>query len=106
MSDDLKIRHQWPLMKTVIVWSVLFGLLVAAANWAGLIALPVWLSLERRAFTHSHQYVESKRAAIARYVAECEGLPAGPQRQALRQRITAEAALLPADVYVNTKGCR
>lgn len=104
--EELKVRRQWPLMKTVIVWFALIALLFAALFWFRVLTLPAWLTLERRAFTHSHQYVESKRAAIARYVAECATLPPGPQRRVLRQRIAAEVALLPVDVHVNTGGCR
>ena len=105
MSDDLKIRHQWPWMKTVIVWFILIAMLFAGLFWFRVLTLPAWLTLERRAFTHSHQYVESKRAEIARYVAECAELPHGPQRQVLRQKIAAEKALLPADVHIDTRGC-
>lgn len=105
MSDDLKIRNQWPLMKTVIVWFVLIAVLVGGLFWSRVLTLPAWLTLERRAFTHSHQYVESKRAEISRYVAECKTLPEGPQRDVLKQRIVAELALLPKDLTVSNPGC-
>ena len=103
--NDMKIRHQWPFMKTVIVWFVLIAILVGSLFWFRVLSLPVWLTLERKAFTHSHQYVESKRTEIANYVAECVNMPAGPQRDVLRQRIAVEMALLPNDVIVNTRGC-
>ena len=96
-------------MKIVFTGIGLFFLVVVllfSLKWMGLITLPYWLTLERKAYTHSHQYVESKRAAIVRYVAECATLPDGPQKKVLRQRIAAEMALLPKDIYINTGDCR
>ena len=99
------MKEQFSIMKAVLVWVVFAALVVFALYWVGLFSLPAWLKLERTAFTNSHQYVESKRTEIANYVAECEPLPEGPQRQALRQRIAAEVTLLPADVYIDTRRC-
>ncbi len=86
-------------MKTAIVWFVLVAVLVAGLSWARVITLPMWLTFERKAFTHSHQYVENKRAAIARYAAQCKQLPAGAQKTELRQRIATEKALLPEGTF-------
>lgn len=104
-DDDLKIKNQWPLMKTVIFWFFLFAILGAIVTWVKLGTLPLWLSFERKAFVASHQYVENKRAAIARYVSQCTPLPEGPQKQALRQRIATEIALIPEDARPYTGGC-
>lgn len=95
--DDLRIKNQWPLMKTVIVWFLLAVILFGGLAWAGLIAKPSWLSLERKAFTASHQYIETKRTAISTMISQCSALPEGIQKQELRQRITAEKALIPSD---------
>ncbi len=103
--EDLKIRRQWPFMKAVIVWFVLISLLVAGLAWARVITLPAWLGFERRAFVASHQYIENKRSAIARYVAQCSGLKEGPQKTELRQRIATEKALIPSDARSGLGDC-
>ena len=61
--------------------------------------------LLRKAFVASHQYIENKRAAIARYEAQCRGLPEGPQRIELRQRIATELALIPEQSRPRNGGC-
>ncbi len=103
--EELKIRNQWPFIKTAIIWFILVSLLIAGLAWARVITLPAWLTFERRAFVHSHQYVENKRAAIARYVSQCRGLPSGAQKTELRQRIATERALLPDDAKHNLGNC-
>ncbi len=103
--DDLKIRHQWPFMKTAIVWFVLISLLFAGLAWARIISLPAWLSFERKAFVASHQYIENKRSAVARYVSQCKGLKEGPQKTEIRQRIATEKALIPDDARFGLGDC-
>ena len=103
--DDLRIRDQWPIMKTVIVWFAIIALLIAGLTGARVITLPAWLTFERKALTHSHQYIENKRTAIAEMSSECRPLPEGPQKQALRQRIAREMALIPQDAKPFNAGC-
>ena len=103
--DDLKLKNQWPWMKSLIIWFVLIALLLGGLSWARIITLPVWLSFERRAFVASHQYIENKRAAIARYSAQCASLREGPQKTELRQRIAIEKALLPEDAKYGLGDC-
>lgn len=102
--DDLKLRNQWPLMKTVIVWFVLISILVSGLLWTGVITLPVWLSFQRKAFVASHQYIETKRTSIATMISECKPLKAGPQKQVLRQKIAAQNSLLPIEARIQG-GC-
>lgn len=80
------------IMLWVIVFLVCAGLISLAVG----LSRPVWLGFEQRAFVASHQYIETKRTAIADTAASCMTLPAGPQRDALRRIIQSDSALIPA----------
>lgn len=103
--DDYKLKDNFPIMKHIVMWFLFGVLLIGGLMWGGLLAKPAWLSLERAAFTNSYQYIEGKKAAIARYTAQCVGLKEGPQKQALRQKIIAEKMLIPTNEASKLRGC-
>ena len=104
MSDSA-LRESWPFMKYVFIWFVFIAILVSGLMWAGLLARPAWLNLERKAFVASPQYVEGKRTSIATMVAQCNNLREGPQKTELRQRIAAQKALIPTDAQFGLGDC-
>lgn len=107
-NDDLKdwkVKDNWSIMKHVAVWFIFFVMLGGSLMWGGLIAKPAWLSLERKAFVASHQYIEGKRTAIATYIAQCRPLHEGAQKQELRQRIAAEKSKIPQHETANLGVC-
>ena len=104
-NEELRLKNQLPYAKTLIFWFILGSILVAGLSWTTLMLKPAWLGFERKAYVSSHQYIESHRAAAARYAAQCRSLPEGFQKQELRQRIAAEKALLPLDSQYNLGDC-
>ena len=89
-------------MKIVLIWVIFTAMIIAGLAWFKVISLPLWLSFERKAFVQSHQYVEARRTAIMRFSSQCQTLPEGAQKQALRQKIIAEKSLLPENVIIFT----
>ena len=102
----MKVTENWSVMKHVLVWAIFLALLIGGLRFAGVISLPIWLEFERKAFVASHQYIENKRSAIAKYVAQCNQLDAGAQKSVLQQKITTEKALLPEGEGYNLGVCR
>lgn len=52
---------------------LIFGLVVAL-NFAGLITLPAFLSLERTAYKNSYQYSEAKQTELLNFVTDFDSL--------------------------------
>lgn len=57
----------------VIAAFLIFGLIVAL-NFAGLLTLPAFLTLERTAYKNSYQYTEAKETELLNFVTEYNDL--------------------------------
>lgn len=112
VGDDLSVA--WRIFFYAAIFIVIGAVATGFAYWLK----PVWLGFERKAFVESHQYIEARQASIqtlkteladvetkiAEYTAANEGgqynqvlTNLRSQKEAIKRRIAAENAKLPAD---------
>jgi hypothetical protein len=64
------LRDEWSVTWRLFWYAAVFAAIVLAVITLVYFLQPQWLGLERRAVTHSHQYIEGRRANIIKLCQE------------------------------------